>query len=411
MAKKANRTKTGHKNIYYNENTKKYDVKYNFKEYSVPDGRNVYRSKWICRIDTLAQAKIQLAGLRTQGARPRDEALSLKGAFDLWRVKAASQNYSPVTIENTANFMKIIYKFIPAGTLLKHVDEDAYYRFCREIRAAGYSEETLFSLNATLRKIINHSYKRRFLTENVLCCADNLKTQQKQEHRMVTKREYGLLDAYFEKKNRRYQFLIRLLYYTGIRISEALAVTYADFEAFDARQPDLGLCAASLPGPAGGSAAGDAAAGSITAAGGAEEEYRDGIRVRIVKSYISRMKLEKDTKNHKNRTIPLSPIPAALYWQLRREHLRAGGTPEEKIFFVTYQAVNTALKRACECVGIPPVSCHDFRHTFISNLIRKNIPLSVIERVTGDTQEMILRRYSHAFESDEVLILNALRDL
>lgn len=81
------------------------------------------------------------------------------------------------------------------------------------------------------------------------------------------------------------------------------------------------------------------------------------------------------------------------------------------MFPVVYQTVNSALKRACASTGIPPVSCHDFRHTFISNLIRKNVPLSVIERVTGDTQTTILRRYSHIFGNDEVMILDALRDI
>lgn len=395
MQKAAMRRKTGHKNIYYNETTKKYDIKYNYKEYSVQEGKNFYRSKWVYHIDTLAQAKLELANLRTQGVRTSSRELSLQGAFELWRVKALSQNYSPVTIENTANFMRTIYKFIPAGTLLKCIDEDVYYRFCSDIRAAGYSEETLFSLNATFRKMINYSYKKHFLAENPLSCADNLKTKQKQEHRIITKREFDLLDAYFQKKDRRYQFLIGLLYYTGIRIGEAMAVTYADFWPHDGGWPDAEPDAPVL------TIAEDIMRKRATA----------GMRVFINKSYVSRMKLEKDTKNHKNRAIPLSDAPAALYRQLREEHLAAGGSAGDKLFSVTYQAINTAVKRACERVGIAPVSCHDFRHTFISNLIRKNIPLSVMERVTGDTQEMILRRYSHAFENDDMMILNALREL
>jgi hypothetical protein len=44
-------------------------------------------------------------------------------------------------------------------------------------------------------------------------------------------------------------------------------------------------------------------------------------------------------------------------------------------------------------------------------LIKKNIPLTVIEKVSGDNQNTILKRYSHMFESDEVMILSALQDL
>ena len=39
------RTKTKYKSIYYNNTTKKYDVKYNYKEYSIETGKNVYKSK------------------------------------------------------------------------------------------------------------------------------------------------------------------------------------------------------------------------------------------------------------------------------------------------------------------------------------------------------------------------------
>lgn len=396
MPKKTSRTKTGYKNIYYNEGTQKYDVKYNYTEYSVQAGKNIYRSKWVYHLDTLAQAKLRLAELQAKSAGQNGGELSLQGAFELWRTKALSQNYSPVTVENTANFMRIIYRFIPADTLIKHLDEDAYYRFCAGMRAAGYSEETLFSLNATFRKILRYAYKKRFLAENMLACAENLKTKRKQEHRMLQKREFDLLDAYFCQKNRRYQLLIHLLYYTGMRIGEALALTYADFEAFDGD---------------GRRYAGAFAPAAEGAAGPAEGAYRGGMRIRISKSYVSRMKLEKDTKNHKSRTVPLCAASAKLYLRLRQEHLGAGGAAADKIFGTTYQAVNTAVKRACERVGIAPATCHDFRHTFISNLIRKNVPLSVMERVTGNTQEMILRRYSHAFENDDVMILHALREL
>ncbi len=384
MAQRGKRTRTKYKNIYYNESTKKYDVKYNYTEYSVAQGKNVYKAKWVCRLDTVAEAKSRLAALRAQGVQAARPELSLGGAYELWKTKALAQRYSPVTVENTANFMAMIYRFLPADTPLKNISVEEYYRLCSNLKAAGYSEETLFSLNATFRKILNYAYKRRFLAENILSYADNLRTGKKQGYRIVTKREFEQLDAYFRAKSRRYRFLFQLLYYTGMRISEALAVTYADFEEFCCQSPPFDK-------------AGEAA-------------FR-GMRVNITKSYISRMKLEKDTKNYKSRAIPLASAPQGLFLQLQKEHLQAGGAPEDKIFSVVYQTVGCALRKACEAVGIPGVSCHDFRHTFISNLIRKNIPLSVLERVTGDTQATILRRYSHAFESDEMMILAALEDV
>lgn len=59
------RTKTKYTNIYFNEDTKKYDVKYNFKEYNPVSQKNVYRAKWKYNLMTLAEARQELAKMQT----------------------------------------------------------------------------------------------------------------------------------------------------------------------------------------------------------------------------------------------------------------------------------------------------------------------------------------------------------
>lgn len=88
-----------------------------------------------------------------------------------------------------------------------------------------------------------------------------------------------------------------------------------------------------------------------------------------------------------------------------------GGKMEDKIFPWTHGACDTMLKKACKACDFPAYHSHEFRHTFISNLIRGGVPLPVISKVSGDTQETILKRYSHMFESDEVMILTAMANL
>ena len=43
-------------------------------------------------------------------------------------------------------------------------------------------------------------------------------------------------------------------------------------------------------------------------------------------------------------------------------------------------------------------------------MIRKGVPLPIIESVSGDTQETILKRYSHMFVGDEQMLLDVLED-
>ena len=88
-----------------------------------------------------------------------------------------------------------------------------------------------------------------------------------------------------------------------------------------------------------------------------------------------------------------------------------GGSDTDKIFNWRQWACNNMLQMACNKSGLPAYHCHEFRHSFISNLISKGVPLPVISKVSGDTQETILKRYSHMFESDEVMVLTALADL
>lgn len=81
---------------------------------------------------------------------------------------------------------------------------------------------------------------------------------------------------------------------------------------------------------------------------------------------------------------------------------------EDRVFEFEHGSCITVLKRACRNVKIKEYNCHSFRHTYISNLIRQCVPISVIEQVSGDTQETILKRYSYMFEGDEEMVLAAL---
>ncbi|MFG6329873.1 MAG: phage integrase SAM-like domain-containing protein [Lachnospiraceae bacterium] len=166
MAEKVKRTKTKYKSIYFNESTKKYDIKYNFKEYDVKTGKNKYRAKWIYNLNTLSEAKQELAKLQTGQVKADDKDITLKGIFELWKIKAEAQDFSPVTIRTTAQHIQMIYKFLPDFTKFKDIDEDVYYRLCSDVRNYKYADETLHGINATFRKMINLAYKKKLITIN-----------------------------------------------------------------------------------------------------------------------------------------------------------------------------------------------------------------------------------------------------
>ena len=403
MADKVKRTKTKYTGIYFNENTKKYDVKYNYKVYNPVKQKNDYKAKWVYNLLTITEARVELAKLQTVGIKAEDKDITLSGAFELWKIKAKGQDFSPVTIDNTEQHMAMIYQFLPEETKLKDITEEVYYKFCSDIREHGYADETLRSINATFRKLINLCYKKKLIKENVLDYADNMRTKQKEDYRVISKEEFDEIDKYFQNNSfwrlgvnnyPKYRLLFNLLYFCGLRIGECIALTYNDFEEFSyykkGEEKPLRIAPSTKS---------------------TSDKHLQGMRVKITKAYVSDIKLTKDPKNFKKRTIPLSPYPERLFMRIRGTHLQNGGSLDDRIFPWTHGACDSALKKACNALDLPAYSCHEFRHTFISNLIRKGVPLPIIEKVSGDTQETILKRYSHMFETDEVMILTALQDL
>ena len=77
------RTKTKYASIYFNEDTKKYDVKYNYKEYDPKTRKNKYKAKWVYNLMTVTEAKQELAKLQTGAVKADDQEITLEGAYEL----------------------------------------------------------------------------------------------------------------------------------------------------------------------------------------------------------------------------------------------------------------------------------------------------------------------------------------
>ena len=308
-----------------------------------------------------------------------ESTTTLADIHRLWREIAVAKDLSPVSLRNTENTFKRICRFIPGDTLLSELDENRYYKLLADCRSHGYSEETIRDVNTTLRKFLNLAERKKLVCDSMLRHCDRVKIGRRKEYRVVEPEEMQLLDdtlqTCFKERHRQ---LINLLYYTGVRIGEALALTYADIIELSCRT-DEGCCSTHV--------------------------------VSVTKSYDSALKLVKSTKNYKLRHIPLTDTMYDLLAPAIEAHKKAGGSPDERIFPYSQSFVSQLLHSAYTLSGISPLRCHDFRHTFISNLVKAGLPLPVIEKVSGDTQATILSRYSHCFKDDELLVLDVMSKL
>lgn len=110
----------------------------------------------------------------------------------------------------------------------------------------------------------------------------------------------------------------------------------------------------------------------------------------------------------KTRKIPLPEVVIALFNEIKAEHLHCCGNLDDRIFGWQHNACTVMIQKACREKELKEYTCHDFRHTYISRLIRSGVPIPVIEAVSGDTQATIFKRYSHMFQGDEELVLIAM---
>ena len=192
----------------------------------------------------------------------------------------------------------MLAKFISLDIPIILITEEMYFRLIAQCRDYGYSEETVWNINACLRKLINVAYKNRYLSENPVDFWDSPRISTGIKRNVITKEELEKINEYFdenyfyrigENHYPKYKLLVNLLYYTGMRIGEVIALVYSDFESY-----------------------------SKTPQG--KEKY---MRVNVNKSYNSAYRLLKGTKNDKTRKIPLPEVVIVLFNEIKAEHLHA----------------------------------------------------------------------------------------
>ena len=398
------RVRTKYPNIYFNDQTKKYDVKFNFKEYDPLSGRNRYRSKWRYSCATVSEAKEALKRLQQQDQSPEQSDITLAGIAALWEIQARVNRLRDTSIENTRRQVKAISTIIPGDTKLKNITVDTFNNFVLALRESGKKESTVSNYVACLKKLMRYAYRRGFIRSDIFdqitgCNQARGETKSKDglSSRLITREEFLLLDQCLQGRGRKhmgvdnhmtFRLLFHLLYYSGLRIGEALALMPKDFqEKRDACRQKNG------------------------------SEGTDPVifQVAVTKTAVRNggLSVREGTKNYRDRFIPLPGKFRELYTAYMRccEEMGHPVDADARLFPYTPEAVYYALQRYCREAGIRPHSAHDFRHTYISNLVALGLPVSEVAEWSGDSQQTILRTYIHATENYKQRLLETLNKL
>lgn len=96
-----------------------------------------------------------------------------------------------------------------------------------------------------------------------------------------------------------------------------------------------------------------------------------------------------DTKNGKDRTIPLNDAALALMSALPRP-IHGG-----KVFNVSQDGLIRAMSAACSDAGIEDFVFHDLRHEATSRMVEAGLSLLEVQSITGHSNAEMVRRYTH----------------
>lgn len=107
------------------------------------------------------------------------------------------------------------------------------------------------------------------------------------------------------------------------------------------------------------------------------------------------------------------PVPMDMLEFLRLRQNR------DRVFCVSAELLNTAIKRGCTKLGVHTINVHDLRHTFATHLLVTGVPIQEVSRLLRHKSVLITDRYyshylmkdlSRAMNSNHALIRHGISD-
>lgn len=216
----------------------------------------------------------------------------------------------------------------------------------------------LKTINNQLNALFNHAVKYYGLRENPCRKAGSMGKKKNREMLFWTKEEYlKFAEAMADRPLSYYAF--EMLYWTGIREGELLALTPADFD-FERNTVSINKSYQRLNG----------------------------------RDLITTPKTEKS-----NRVIQLPRFLAGemkAYLQMHRD-LGSGG----RMFAVTKSYLHREMDRGAQEAGVKRIRIHDIRHSHVSHLIDMGFSAIAIADRVGHTSIDITYHYAHLFPSKQ----------
>lgn len=241
------------------------------------------------------------------------------------------------------------------NSLTEHVD------------AAGnhYKPTYLRTLNNQLNAIFNHAERYYGLKDNPMKRVDKMGGKTAEAMKFWTKDEYlRFSKAVSDKPMSFYAF--EVLYWTGIRCGELLALTPSDFDL-------------------------------------------DASTLSVTKSYQRLQRCDVVTPPKTPNSVRKVQMPKFLCDEIAEFiGMRSDLGPEDRLFDTTKYYLGHELKCGSEAAGVKRIRVHDLRHSHVSLLIDMGFSALAIAGRLGHEAVDIMYRYAHLFPTKQQDMANAL---
>lgn len=241
---------------------------------------------------------------------------------------------------------------------LASITAEDIIKWQNKIKKKGFSDSYLNTIHGQLSAIFNHACRIYNLSFNPCKAAGGMGNKDSGNMGIWTQEEMErFLNAVSDKTVVKYAFF--LLYWTGIRLGELLALNIADI---DFEKKTL----------------------SVTKSLN-RTEGKDVISLPKTKSSVRTIYLPRFVVDE------MKDYCGMLY----------GRGVKDRLFVVTKSHLEKEIKRGADIAGLTPIRVHDLRHSHASLLISQGVNVAVISRRLGHKSiKTTLNIYAHMFDKD-----------
>lgn len=228
-----------------------------------------------------------------------------------------------------------------------------------KMREKGFSPTYLRMIQNQLTALFTHASNVYGLTNNPCKRVKKMGKPDADKLNFWTKEEYDSFIATIDEKDR-YYVLFEILFWTGMREGEVLALTKKDIDFVNNQ-------------------------------------------IHITKTYYRTNKMDVITAPKTEQSVRTIDIPEFLKKEIQDYVNRLYKYPDdERIFPVVAEAVQHKMKNHIEKAGVKKIRVHDLRHSHVAYLIHQGVePLMIKERLGHKDIKITLNTYGHLYPNEQ----------